>query len=103
GEEYVLRSQARDRFGDTFLSRLNAGILDLSALPSDVAAAMPRPYQPARESARFGGEGARAAAPVNNTNIHVGLLNLRGEMRRFMQEEGAKYAYDFTTRRTRQV
>ena len=101
GEEFMLRAEARSRFGDQFLARLNAGVLDLGSLPDDVAASMPRPYQPRRESsARFGGEGANAA-PVYSPNLNVAMVNSASEMREFMRREGSKMAFDYSTRRTR--
>lgn len=71
--EYVNRAAVVDKFGVSFFDRLNSGILDLTALPGDVAAGVAAPLSSAGGSAAAAGPaaGAHGTAVPNVTVINV--------------------------------
>ncbi|MGH8017746.1 MAG: hypothetical protein ACREIA_05550 [Opitutaceae bacterium] len=77
GEEFVVSNPAVRRVGQGFLERLNAGIVDLSALPQNVAGSIARPVYPAAASSPsplasgLSPAGGAAAEPRINVFVHV--------------------------------
>lgn len=81
--EFVNRAAAVNKFGRPFFEDLNAGFLNLAALPDNVAAGMTRPaYAPASGSGGFGGGGSPDMAALVDAvarKININLVNVAEE------------------------
>lgn len=75
GVEAVIRAPVVSKFGTTFMEDLNAGLLNLAALPDDVAVALPKPYGGERRGAMSDGQaqagGASAGGAAGPTYVAV--------------------------------
>lgn len=82
--EFVNRAAAVNKFGRPFFEDLNAGFLNLAALPDNVAAGMTRPaYSPAGGGGGgFGGAGSPDMAALVDAvarKININLVNVAEE------------------------
>lgn len=101
--EFVLRAAARRRFGEDFLEQLNAGVLDLAALPVGAGGDGQQSVAPAVATTRIEFAGASPTRSETPPPIQIAFVNTRREMREFTQRDGAKYVFDYVTKRTRKL
>lgn len=88
GTEAVIRAPSVRRFGPAFFEALNAGVLDLGALPDDIARQIPPAAAP---SPTAGGAAAAAGGPPR-----IYVLMDRAAFVRAMQEDSAAWFQDMS-------
>ena len=101
--EGIIRASSVGLFGEPFFNALNAGVLDLSALPSSIARQLP--LAAAAAAPRSGGGSAPGqSSPAGGGNIHLAFHNTEADAVESLKgREGRRFLVDFIGKTVRDM